>query len=286
MNLSLPELFQDFIKYKQSVLAKNSLARYRKTHSFLVRECFEINLNEIDLELATRLRDRLLKKVGPNTVKDYFTCLTSCFDWAIQRNLIADNPFNTLKKTIKSTENKPSNYFEKEEVGKIFESADSGIPKYASFIKFLLLTGCRPGEGIALKWNDVNFKNKLITIDESYDGNFKATKTNKSRRFRMTKKLETLLRLVPISSSDVVFSIDEKPIDYRLFTRKWDKFLLSIGLPAYSPYSCRHTFITLACRELGQASIADIANQVGNSSAMIFAHYFHKNPDKEIEFDF
>lgn len=67
---------------------------------------------------------------------------------------------------------------------------------------FLLGTGCRIGEAIALRWDDLDFKNKMITINHSI-ANYKSEEKNKCVSTLSTPKTEAGIRTIPML--DVVY---------------------------------------------------------------------------------
>jgi len=284
--LLVSKLLKDFIEYKKPTLERNSLTRYQNLSNYVTKFLAGVYVTDLTPEIAQEFRDKLLKKLSNNTVKDYLMVLNSCLNWGVERELLSSNPFLKASRGIKSNEIEESEIFELDEVKLIFLKADLLIPAYSAYIKFLFLTGCRPGEGVALKWEDVNFSKRKLTIDESYDGvDFKPTKTRKSRTFNMDDKVYSLLKSLSKECA-LVFHKDNQPIVYQTFKKNWDSFLNKLGIPDRSPYSCRHTFITFACRKAGEGGIAEIAYQVGNSKETILNHYFHRNENKVISFDF
>ena len=67
---------------------------------------------------------------------------------------------------------------------------------------FLLGTGCRIGEAIALRWDDLDFENKMITINHSI-ANYKSAEKNKCVSTLTTPKTEAGIRTIPML--DVVY---------------------------------------------------------------------------------
>ena len=56
---------------------------------------------------------------------------------------------------------------------------------YSIFFKLLFYTGMRKGEALALEWENIDFNKKIITINKTYNTNFKLItlpKTEKSKR--------------------------------------------------------------------------------------------------------
>jgi len=50
------------------------------------------------------------------------------------------------------------------------EQASTGNPYPVAAIKLLLLTGCRKGEVLSLKWADVDFENRCLRLPDSKTG--------------------------------------------------------------------------------------------------------------------
>ena len=58
-----------------------------------------------------------------------------------------------------------------------------------NFIKFMSNTGMRPGEIIALKWDDIDFENKSINVNKTIiNGKEGLPKTRSSIRLKVRKK--------------------------------------------------------------------------------------------------
>ena len=53
------------------------------------------------------------------------------------------------------------------EVTALLRACDAEDPRVAAFVRVVTATGVRRGEACALRWNDVDFDSKTITIDES-----------------------------------------------------------------------------------------------------------------------
>ena len=60
---------------------------------------------------------------------------------------------------------------------------------------FLLGTGCRIGEAIALRWDDMDFENKMITINHSI-ASYKSAEKNKCVSTLSTPKTEAGVRTI------------------------------------------------------------------------------------------
>ncbi len=125
---------------------------------------------------------------------------------------------------------------------------------YGEFFVFLLCTGCRVGEGIALTWNDIDFFNKRIYIrNTDYKGALQTVKTSAGdRALPMYDIIEKMLvRLYKKRSSDcsrVFLNTFGRPINYRSLLKCWHRFLDLLNIAPVGMHVLRHTFAHMALR--------------------------------------
>ena len=123
----------------------------------------------------------------------------------------------------------------------------------------LARAGLRPGEAIALKWDDFNFSKREILIERALsDGAVGPTKTGKSRIVDMSLELrETLIQLyVHREKQTLRYGWSEMPeyvfigsrgalLDDSRLRRRFAAILRKAGLSGHTPYDLRHSFISL-----------------------------------------
>ena len=150
---------------------------------------------------------------------------------------------------------------------------------YKDYFAVRFLTGMRTGEAHGLKWQYVDFANRLILIRETFVlGEDEYTKTDSSQRdIRMNQVVFEALQRQHLATgkvSEYVFCNREgKPIDNKNFTdRVWSPLLRHLGLKPRRAYQTRHTAATLWLAS-GEAP-EWIARQLGHSSTeMLFRVY-------------
>lgn len=102
-------------------------------------------------------------------------------------------------------EAKQKKYFKLEEIQEEINKLGDG---YKEIITFLFLTGLRMGEAIALEWEDIDFKNKTISINKTTVGgseHINSPKTSKSKRIiYMTSKIEELILSMSKSKKKII----------------------------------------------------------------------------------
>jgi len=247
-----------------------------------------------ELSGAVEIRDYLLKTYSAEIAKRTLKQLNACCNWGVRSKLIEYNPFQGMAGEIKSrkvssTSRVPFSKQEMIEIIKAFEnntysSKFSPVPHsyYASYVKFLFLTGCRVEELVALKWKHI--EDSCIVFCEAVATDVKIrkdTKTHTVRHFPINSQLRSLLEGVRpehINPDTLVFPArNGKEIDAHNFLNKvWKPVVSNLverGLVrSYLPqYNCRHTFITMAL-EAG-VSVVQVAKWVGNSPEIIMKHY-------------
>lgn len=110
------------------------------------------------------------------------------FDYAVANDYFPYNPVNSVRlpKGLKRGKRVAPN---DDQIKKIFANLDQ---PFGLFPVFLLCTGLRKSEALALTWNDVDLKNKEISVTKSLDYTIGARPTIKA------PKTEAGVRTVPI----------------------------------------------------------------------------------------
>ena len=161
---------------------------------------------------------------------------------------------------------------------------------YYRFVEFLVLTGCRPGEAIALTWGDI--EGEKIRFNKSYSlGVLKSTKNGKTRYFPINEQLKECLAMQhrnprSYNSLNLVFpSFKSGYINLYNFTTKvfnrivnglFNDGIIRQKLPTYN---LRNTSASLYLRKgIDRATIAKLFETSGE---MLDKHYF--SPDEDVE---
>lgn len=189
-----------------------------------------------------------------STVNTYLAPLKLAFDEAIKNDEIGvmKNPV-TLTDRPDERNREKTKPFSLQEVVKIIDSASG------EFKKFLLLaffTGIRHGEILGLRCGDLDPKNDLITINKQFNINFKKAdenlKNHKSKPTRDIKVPKIIWEKFGVISKDLNdFVIDQSEMGNSKrawIHNNWKKVLdlTKIKADGRTPYTTRHTFISLA----------------------------------------
>jgi integrase len=208
-----------------------------------------------------------------STYKQYLKLIRGVFNEAILDLAISYNPCEKIKAPKDDSEEIFP--FTQDELNRIIEHSDGW---FQNFIATAFYTGCRVGELFALKWQNVDFKNKRIYID-STRGDYKegTTKTGKSRYVLLFDNLVKYLtaQRKKTGMREYVFLTDSGrnliPANVRNYF--WKPILKQLNIPFRKMGATRHTFATIMLQD-GSFTINQVAKMMGHANIqMIIKHY-------------
>jgi integrase len=210
-------------------------------------------------------------------------------DYALENGYIDSNPVALVKRSSKlftKAKSNNSEYFTADEMEKMlndqFEGAtDKERLDHAFMVAFLyvaFLTGARTGEIMALKWEDIDFSAKTITIRRSIRrGTISVTKTDTVRVVPMVRRLtDVLLKWKDNTHGEYVFPIPNKGTPYRdsrgIVDSKFKPMLKRLEIPYKILYSTRATFASIAVEK--GISVPIVSTCLGHSNIATTQRYY------------
>lgn len=230
-----------------------------------------------------------LKTYKASTVIKFRSILNQIFEDALLEELIDKNPFIHVKKIKKQKQfnELEDNKIEPFLLNEIYELINKADGYLRNFIAIMTFTGARPGELIALEWNDIDFENQIININKTtIRGSDGLPKTKASVRriemldivkdylmnqYALTGKIDKKVFLN--SSNNVFYSHDIIGKRFKDLLDKDDKRYL---------YQLRHTFASLMINE-GE-DIVWVSQMMGHENIDItlktYTHFYRLNQQK------
>ncbi|MBA2876376.1 tyrosine-type recombinase/integrase [Thermaerobacillus caldiproteolyticus] len=230
-----------------------------------------------------------------------FGLLNQAFNKAVAWELIRVNPMeNAQKIVVKNNKSKRNRAWTKEEVNIFLEAAS----KKGLVTPFLVdvVTGVRRGELLGLKWEDIDFKNKTITIN----GTLYRRKGEGLKYKQKTKTESSDNRVIPIpdtvvellkkekalqdemkkkfgnsyNSENFIFINDKgEPIDPDYLTRKFREIVKTLNVKQINLHGLRHTAATLLMKLGVHAKI--VSDMLGHSRIQVTLD-FYSHSDEEM----
>ena len=249
--------FFDFLeKYEEflvSTKAYNTIRREKIIIKKLKRFFGDIPLSSISQERIERyLQTHCVNPATYNRERAVIKCL---FNKGIEWGYVKVNPTEKLKKL--KIQQKPVRYLSDKEIAKIL--AHSG--HFRDIIVFLLNTGLRLSEFVNLKWEDIDFKKRLIAVKE--------TKSYKVRYIPITQQVEEILSR---------WKNEGKPVFSKSYiSHKINKIGRLAGFKNISPHIFRHTFASRLV--MSGVNLRTVQTLLGHSDIKTTMIYSHLAPD-------
>ena len=225
----------------------NTARRYKVLLNYAVEEFEGVYIKDIQpLDIDQYLNYFVSRDYSSKSIKDTLSVLRLICKYACIKGYIITDP----TKYITPPKGKASvkrQALTEEEVKVVKDSVNT---EYGLFPFFLLYTGLRRGEALALQFKDIDFKSKEISVYKSiyYENNkphIKGTKTENG--VRKVVLLDVLANKLPKGRPNAfVFSMDDgvSPIGRSTFERHWRKYKEETGLDI-TAHQLRHPYVKL-----------------------------------------
>lgn len=268
------------------------------------------------------LLSRVNQNIAKSTINKELGFLKRCFRRAVEIKALEENPAKNISSFTEEDVIKPTRHvtsLEEEDMFKLVREAKrintetyriNGLPNTrvygvnADIIVFLLFTGLRIGEALALKWQNVDLKNKQIHIVETLKevpdetGKYRLvcgkTKTQSSIRwvsltdYALNVLEEQKKRYQDIKPTDFVFrSESDKPVLYRNVNRTLRDMLKrsNCSTTDATVHSLRHTYGSFLLSK--GIPVFNVSRLLGHSSIktteQVYAHLLQTGGQEAIK---
>lgn len=236
-----------------------------------------------------------------STIEQTRITMCSMFYYAMINGIIPVSPVNKMVKLPKKVEKKVR--FLTVDEQNIFLKQAEGSSYYYQFL-LILQTGLRTGELVGLKWDDLDFENRKITVSRSMEfrygyKEFKIGEPKSKHGYRTIPMTQTAYDLLKVKEAqkDTRYVCDEKYKDFVFLCRKgspvknstYDTALYKLtekaGIEHFSMHTLRHTFAT-RCIEAGMRpkTLQGILGHANIGVTMnLYVHNTEDEKEKEIK---
>lgn len=98
----------------------------------------------------------------------YLSVINRIFKYAVLMDILDSNPFDKVIKPKSRQVQRKGNFLTKEELKEFLKLAQTATLSYFfPLVHLMSYTGLRQGEALALKWSDIDFENKKITVNKT-----------------------------------------------------------------------------------------------------------------------
>lgn len=259
-------------------------------------KCQADQIDHLDLQSWVQLE--LMPKLHNKTVREIISNLRQIFRLYRTRNKTAHDPTDGIVITLPDSDDPDP--FTRAEIAQILSTV-SDRAQELNMVEFMMWTGPRISEAMALAWEDVDLEAGTVIFRRArVRSQYKVTKTRRSTRKvtllapslralkaqvkhtknlpaveieitdrdNRTKKVQKVRFVFHNTASGEAYSTSDT-----LRNGWWKAHLKKAGVRPRGPNQCRHTFASQMLTS-GIATPEWIADQMGHTStAMIFKHY-------------
>ena len=284
------DYFQRFLKARDPILAENSLKIYRDCFQLHVLPVFGgVRLSELKTQAINEFITELTGQYKYNTVVTIYKHFRTVVRAAVREEVLTRDPFLTVDppKRPKSepVESGMDKSLSTEDLGAFIDGLKEEPLFWQAFFMVTLDTGARCGEVCGLRWSDVNWRDKTLSISRSA-----ITSTPKSSHSVRTIDLgDDTLALLKAHQQDQasrclsqwIFparrdpGLPLNPSSAEMAAKRLRK---RTGVDSFHIHALRHTSATMSI--LGGADIVSVSRRMGHASpAITTGIYTHPNPD-------
>jgi len=203
------------------------------------------------------------QEISFRTVNLEITTLHHFFNFCIEKGVIDKNPCAGIKKLNELSRLKT---LSNNDIQKLINGATNKLTK--DLIAFLIYTGCRKGEALNLKWDNVDMQNNVIAV--------KGTKTKYDRYIPIHSQLKELLQGIEKKDGcDYIFNIAGKKLND--FKRSFYTACRNAGLKDMHIHDLRHVFASKMV--MNGTSLYITGELLGHRTTQMTKRYSHLVPE-------
>lgn len=282
------ELAQLWLENYRTTVKPSTFENVRSKVEKMTEEHFkELKLKKITVAYCQKIVIELSKSYV--LYNHYLSVINRIFKYAVLMDVINSNPFDKVIKPKSRQTQRKGNFLTKEELKEFLKLAQTATLSYFfPLVHLMSYTGLRQGEALALKWSDIDFENKKITVD-------KTAVRIKEKQTLQTPKTKNSKRVISIDPTTLLILKSWKKDQIKIyfkngkhfegdgnfiftneraewvhihnFIRYFKRFIADHKLKPITPHGLRHTHASL----LFSAGVEpkNISDRLGHSTVQI-----------------
>jgi integrase len=204
---------------------------------------------------------------GSGVAAQCVTLMGTMLSFAMKRGLRPDNPAHGIRKP---PVRKLTRFLNEAEIGRLAgmldaEATTTGNPYPAAAIKLLLLTGCRRGEIMSLRWQHVDAEHACLRLPDS--------KTREKIVYLNPPALVLLGQLPEIAGNPYVIAGERPGLPFGGLDKVWSRIRAAAELPDVRLHDLRHSFASIGAA--GGLGLPIIGALLGHREPRTTQRYAH-----------
>lgn len=294
---TLDDLLRRWLDHIDGELSPTTLREYRRPVAKRIGpqlgslRLSRVTAHRLDSYYASLRREEGL---APGSVRKIHAVLRGALGQAVRRGMIPSNPAVNASppRTARSDVNPP----QLDEAVRLLRAAGEHSIELGTMLRVLAATGARRGEVCGLRWSDIDWRARTISIERSVASicggtMVKGTKTHSARRIavdagtlavleRLQRDREQMARMCErqLDPDGFVFSLDPTgaaPLHPDTVTKTFDRLRRSLGLRTVRLHDLRHLHATQLLA--AGVPVRTVSGRLGHANAAttlnVYAHF-------------
>lgn len=261
-------VFDEFKEQRKGILSEDHQHNDHYLINRFITDAKIYYLKQItEATLKKHLDERITNGISNRTANHCIRAINTFMNFCVKRKHIIENPIKDIARY--PVDLKEPRFLTSSEVNLLLSIAEPSVIYLP--VALAVFTGMRQGEILRLDWNDIDFKNCVITVNIS--------KTKKFRKIPLHHRLKSILE--PYSKeSGLIF-------DHKLRLLEWEFTKIKRQMPNVAKFrfhDLRHTFASLMIK--GGADILTVSKLLGHSTistTQIYAHLYQDHYQDSIK---
>ena len=232
-------------EYRERIPDINYRKNTRAAYDRIVEYFADYYIEEMTAPILNKfIRHLALLKLGKKTVANHHSIINMIFKFAILTGCIDYNPMQDVPIPTNLAQKKRPLPSDKE-----LETVNTNYEGFAFLPYFLLNTGLRMSEALALTYSDIDFEEKLITVNKHllHDNNKpiinNQVKTENS--IRSVILLDRVAEKLSQTKRGLIFcNVDGSPLTKCQLRRRWEKYQKTYNI-TLTAHQLRHGYATM-----------------------------------------
>ena len=272
--VTLNQFTEEFLTFASSTYSAATLDLYRRVFRYFTRLCGNVTLATLSARQVDQYKALRLREIKPVSINMELRALKAAFNTARRWKLITENPCAEVTQ-VEVPEEAPI-YFTPEDFRTLILCIKEQWLR--EVVVFAVLTGMRRGEIINLKWEQVDFENRLLHI---YTTPTFKTKKGKRRTIPLHEvALQMLAGRREFADCEYVFSLNGQRILGTWAGRLFKRHVYQSGLrdKRLHFHSLRHTFASWLVQH--GRSVYEVQKLLGHTNIRTTLKYSHIVPQE------
>ena len=248
-------------------------------HRYLEKALANVKIHQITEKLIT---DRLAscETVSDSILKSIYSVLNGIL-WYVSEQY--QMPFLKVKRPMPTACRRETKVFTTTEQARLLSALYMEMDRFKMGMLLCLFTGLRLGELCALKWSDIDFMNRTLTVKRTVQRLYVESGKNKTALVEVSPKSDYSKREVPLPDAALKLLLNyknvkeyifggDKPLDPRTMQNHYKTVLKETDLPYKNFHSLRHTYATNSIE--GGADIKSLSEMLDHSNVKTTLNYY------------